>query len=74
MPGILHSAREFANQPGEVIPIWWIFSNGIASNLRYRLQILHWFRGIEGHVLLWENIEDSAALVNHFDHHIRNLL
>lgn len=74
MPGILYSARKCANQSDDVIPIWWIFSDEIASTPVYRRKIMHWFRGVEGHVLLWEDIEDSTALVNHFEQHIRCLL
>ena len=74
MPGILESAREIAKQPDEVIPFWWVFTNGIAQHQRYRQEILHWFRGIEGHVLLWEDLDDEKALLDHFDRHIRPLL
>jgi len=74
MPGIVLSAQQIANQPENVIPFWWIFSNGIASSPRYMQEIYHWFRGIEGHVLLWKDIEDYSALVSHFEQHIRPLL
>ncbi len=74
MPGIVKSARKAAAQPEGVIPFWWVFTNGIASNERYRREITHWFQGIEGHVLLWRNAQDSREVTHHFDRHIRPLL
>ncbi|MDE0022037.1 MAG: MunI family type II restriction endonuclease [Candidatus Poribacteria bacterium] len=72
-PGILYSGRQIAKQPLGVIPFWWVFTNGIASHPRYVQEITHWFRGIEGHMLLWEP-RDPAVIVAHFDAHIRPLL
>ena len=74
MPGILSSAREIANQPDGVIPFWWVFTNGIANDHRYCQEIMHWFKGIEGNVLLWRDMSDCTALTKHFDEHIRPLL
>lgn len=74
MPGILESARQIAKQPDSVIPFWWVFTNGIANHPRYRQEILHWFKGIEGHVLLWQDLNDEKALLDHFAKHIRPLL
>lgn len=74
MPGILHSAREHAGQPDDVIPIWWIFTNGIATDERYRREIMHWFRGVEEHVLLWANRRVASQVTEHFDRFIRPLL
>ena len=74
MPGIVGSAREIAAQPEGVIPFWWVFTNGIASDERYRREIMHWFCGIEGHVLLWRNTRDGREVTGHFERHIRPLL
>ena len=74
MPGILESARKIAKQPKKAIPFWWVFTNGIAQHPRYRQEILHWFRGIEGHVFLWEDLKDEKALLRHFKQHIKPLL
>ena len=74
MPGILASAREIAGQPASVIPFWWIFTNGIARDERYRREIEHWFQGMEGHLLLWEDIGERKPVVEHFEKHIRPLL
>ena len=73
-PGILASARQIANQPEDTIPFWWVFTNGIATDARYRREIMHWFRGVEAHLLLWEDINDPAVVTHHFDTHIRPLL
>lgn len=73
-PGILMSARQIANQPDDTIPFWWVFTNGIATDARYRREIAHWFRGVEAHLLLWEDIGDPGAVKRHFDAHIRPLL
>ena len=74
MPGIVFSAREIAQQPEAVIPFWWIFTNGIASDPHYRQEIMHWFQGIERHVLLWQNVRDQTAVIDHFENHIKPLL
>ena len=74
MPGIVHSAQTVANQPANVLPFWLIFTNGIARSDAYRQEIMHWFRGIEPHVLLWENVRDHGAVTAHLDAHIRPLL
>lgn len=74
MPGILNSMRTVANQPAGVIPFWWVFSNGIANDIRYRREILHWFQGIEPHVLLWRRIDDYRPVIDHFESHIQPLL
>ena len=74
MPGILNSIREVSNQPQNVIPVWWIFSDEIATGSRYRREIYHWFQGVESHVLLWENITDYRPVVDHFEEHIQPLL
>ena len=71
MPGILHSAREQANQPEGVIPIWWVFTEGLATSDRYQQEIRHWFRGMEGHFLLWPDPRNGAYVTDHFDQHIR---
>ena len=73
-PGILTSARQIANQPDDAIPFWWVFTNGIATSEKYRREITHWFRGVEAHLLLWEDIDDPAVVKRHFDAHIRPLL
>ena len=74
MPGILHSARQHAGQTEDVIPIWWIFTNGVATDDRYRREIMHWFRGVERHVLLWQDRSVTSYVTDHFDNHIRQLL
>lgn len=74
MPGILRSARQHAGQPEDVIPIWWIFTNGIATDGRYEREIMHWFLGIERHVLLWQNRSVPSYVTDHFDKHICQLL
>ena len=73
-PGIIMSAREIANQPEGVIPFWWVFTNGLARYSRYQREIMHWFVGMEGQVLLWRDIDDPQVLIEHFDKHIRPLL
>ena len=73
-PGIIASACEIARQPAGVIPFWWIFANGIATSARYVQEIRHWFLGVEGHLLLWQSIEDYEPLIQHFEQHIQPLL
>ena len=74
MPGILCSARKHAGQPDGVVPVWWIFTGGIAVDERYRREIKHWFHGIEEHVLLWTDRSDNSQVTDHFDRFIRPLL
>ena len=70
MPGILNSARERGKQPKSVIPIWWVFTEGLATSDRYRREIRHWFRGMESHLLLWSDPRDGLSVTDHFDQHI----
>ncbi len=72
-PGIIRSGREIANQPNGVIPFWWVFTNGVAEDQRYVREIMHWFQGIEPHVLLWQP-PDPTMLTDRFDTHILPLL
>lgn len=79
MPGILHSIRNIANQPDNIIPVWWIFASqskefGIASDSDYVQEIKHWFKGIEAHVFLWDDITNPKSLIEHFEKHIKPLL
>ena len=73
-PGIISSAQAIANQPSSVIPFWWIFTNGIATDPRYVQEITHWFLGIEPHLFLWQDLNDYAPLIDHFERHIAPLL
>lgn len=73
-PGIIESARALANQPKGTIPFWWIFTNGIATDPRYVQEITHWFRGIEGNLLLWESIQDFEPVIDHFERCIQPML
>lgn len=72
-PGIIHSGRRIARQPDGVLPFWWVFTNGVAEDERYVREIMHWFRGVEPHVLLWEP-RDPRSLIAHFDEHILDLV
>jgi hypothetical protein len=72
MPGILDAMRRVGNQPADVIPMWWVFTNGIATDPRYVQEIMFWFRGIEPNVLLWGDRESDVTA--HFDQFIRPML
>lgn len=74
-PGILDSMRRSGGwNDSNVIPCWWVFTGRLTRTLRYQAGIRHWFKGYEGHVLLWEDTEDYDALTRHFDEHIKPLL
>lgn len=73
-PGIIASARAIANQPDDIIPFWWIFTNGIATDPRYVQEITHWFRGVEDNLLLWRAIRDYEPVVDHFERCIKPML
>jgi len=73
-PGIIASARVIAKQPDSVIPFWWIFTNGIASDPRYVQEITHWFRGVEANLLLWRDIRTFEPVVDHFERYIAPML
>lgn len=72
MPGILRAIREIGNQPDTAIPVWWVFTNGIAVDERYMQEIKFWFRGIEENVLLWG--DRPADVTEHFDEFIMPML
>ena len=73
-PGIVASTREIARQPDTILPFWWIFTNGIATDAKYVQEIMHWFQGIENNVLLWESIGNYESVIIHFDDYIRPML
>lgn len=73
-PGILAAMREVGRQPANVVPMWWIFTNGIARDPDYRQEISFWFRGLEPNLLLWDDLDDHAMLINHFEASIRPML
>ena len=74
-PGILDSMRHLGGwNNANVIPCWWVFTGGLTRDPKYQAGIRHWFKGYEGHVLLWEDTEDFDALTRHFDMHIKPLL
>ena len=73
-PGILGAMRDVGNHPQDTIPMWWIFTNGVATDPRYVEEIMFWFQGIEGNVLLWEGAPDAGAVTEHFDRFIRPML
>ena len=66
--------REGGWDDPDVIPCWWVFTGDLTSASKYQAEIMHWFKGYEDHVLLWENTEDFDALTQHFDMHIKPLL
>lgn len=72
MPGILNAMRQAGNQPADVIPMWWVFTNGVAADPRYVQEIMFWFQGIEGNVLLWS--DGRGELTEHFEQFIRPML
>ncbi len=72
-PGIVASGQKLAKQPLDTLPFWWVFANGIAEDNRYIREIMHWFRGVEPHVLLWHPFTDST-LLDHFERHILPLV
>ena len=72
-PGIIHSGRTIARQPYSLLAFWWIFTNGVAEDARYIQEIMHWFRGVEAHVLLWQD-RDPGLLIDHFDTYILPLV
>ncbi|MBC6437207.1 MAG: MunI family type II restriction endonuclease [Rhodobacteraceae bacterium] len=74
MPGIMKAMQEVGNQPSNILPMWWIFTNGIAKDPNYRQEIAFWFRGIEGNMLLWEDVRDHETVTSHFDNVIKGML
>ncbi|MBC6440237.1 MAG: MunI family type II restriction endonuclease [Rhodospirillales bacterium] len=74
MPGILASARKIARQKADVVPFWWVFTNGLAKDRYYRQEIAHWFQRIEGHCLFWPKLRERQVVIEHFEKHIRPLL
>ena len=72
-PGIVSAAQRIGNL-GEGFPFWLLFTNGIASDERYRTEIQFWFTGLEGGLTLWKSFTDHETITDHFDAHIVPLL
>ena len=73
-PGIIESACKIGRHPEGVFPFWLIFTEGIATHPRYRQEIKHWFRGREDNLTLWESIERTDMILEHFDSRICSLI
>ena len=73
-PSLLTAMREVGRQPASVVPMWWIFAEGLAQNPNYRQEISFWFRGLEPNLLLWDDLDDHDMVVRHFESHIRPML
>ena len=74
MPGIVNALRDAGNQPPDVLPMWWIFTNGIAKNPDYRQAITFWFQGIGRNLLLWEDVKDPDPVIDHYENYIKGML
>ena len=74
MPGIIASMQEAACQPSEVIPMWWIFTNGIAKDPWRRQEIGHWFKGLERQLMFWPDWSDYDSLIHRFEEDIKGML
>lgn len=74
MPGIVASIQDVANQPKTLVPVWFVFTNGITTDSKYVQEISHWFKGHEANFILWEDMLDRDALVDHFEAHIMPML
>jgi len=74
MPGIIKAMQEVGNQPPDVLPMWWIFTNGIAKDVNYRQAIAFWFRGIERHLTLWEDVKNPQPVIDHYENAIKPML
>ena len=73
-PSLLTAMREVGQQPTTVVPMWWIFTEGLAQNPDYRQEISFWFRGLEPNLLLWDDLDDHNAVIHHFETHIRPMI
>lgn len=74
MPGIVASMREHSGHAEPIIPMWWIFTGGIAENPKYRQEIGHWFKGMETQPLFWPDWSDAKTLIAHFEEYIKGML
>ena len=73
-PSMLTAMREVGRQPATIVPMWWIFTEGLAQNPDYRQEISFWFRGLEPNLLLWDDLDDHGVVVRHFETHIRPMI
>ena len=69
-PGIIGAMRHHGKQPESVLPLWCVFTNGIAQDPNYRREIMFWFKGFEANVLLWKDLNDRDCVIDHFNKHI----
>ena len=74
MPRLISAMQDASRQPATVIPMWFLFTNGIARDPYYRQEIQFWFQGYERNMTFWERLRDYETITNHFDDHIRPLL
>jgi hypothetical protein len=74
MPGLQKIGREKANLNKNQCPFWIVFSNGIARDKNRIEEILYWFDDVGGNVLLWRELKNRKAVIDHFEKHIRQII
>lgn len=73
-PGIIVAGREHGKISDSTLPFFWIFTNGLATDERYRSAIAFWFSTPEAekHFLLWDL--DREKLLDFFLENIRPVI
>lgn len=73
-PGIVNAGRRIGNIRQKDFPYWMVFTNGIASDEKYREEINFWFESVQGALLLWTDIANCNLVIAHFEKHIKPIL
>lgn len=73
-PGIIVAGRKHGKIDDSTLPFFWIFTNGLATNERYKSEIAFWFSTpkAEKHFLLWDL--DKRKLLDFFLQNIRPVI
>ena len=73
-PGIIVAGREHGKISDSTLPFFWIFTNGLATDEKYRSEIEFWFSTPEAekHFLLWDL--DREKLLDFFLENIRPVI
>jgi len=73
-PGLVNKAREIGNVRSQHYPFFWIFTNGMVEDEKYRSEIMFWFNSPESknHCLLWD--KTPVQLLDFFQNNMRQIL
>lgn len=73
-PGLLKALRKKGGLGENALPFWTVFQGDISRDPCRVREITLWYDDQPEHFFMWRDSRDSAALVDHFERHLKHLL